>query len=286
VGSSLLRRLPRSLGELTEKAAAQTVRTVALIGGAEALGLLAGYAEDCRGAVVDALVEGWGYFDADAYADEVLAGVPLTGRQVKVTHSGQLRAVGRLPAIDDLWIAQPLTDLTFLAELHPLKELTTVALRGEVDLSRLMTQPSLEDLALSGHALLKNAGVLGGLPALDTLYLDYECLPDLRELRLAPTLNYLGLLGFGTSLDLTPLEHDRITWLGLHAGETCLPRGVHALPALTQLRSLSLTSIDVAAWLEAGHFPPPGVIYMSLTDCVLPDDPRALDFPNVHVTIR
>ncbi|MEU0216372.1 hypothetical protein ABZ281_15130 [Streptomyces sp. NPDC006265] len=60
VGSSLLRSLPRSLGELTEKAAAQTVRTVALIGGAEALGLLARYAEDTRRGVVEALIEAWG----------------------------------------------------------------------------------------------------------------------------------------------------------------------------------------------------------------------------------
>ncbi|MFF9120243.1 hypothetical protein ACF09Y_32495 [Streptomyces massasporeus] len=55
------------MGELTEKAAAQTVRTVALIGGGEALGLLVRYAEDTREAVVEALIEAWGYFDADAY---------------------------------------------------------------------------------------------------------------------------------------------------------------------------------------------------------------------------
>ncbi|GAP51362.1 hypothetical protein [Streptomyces azureus] len=105
------------MGELTEKAAAQTVRTVALIGGAEALGLLAGYAKDSREAVVDALVEAWGYFDADAYAEEVLAGVPLKGRRVGITHSGQWRAVGRLPAIDNLWVSHPVTDLTVLTEL-------------------------------------------------------------------------------------------------------------------------------------------------------------------------
>lgn len=56
----MLRRLPGSPGELTEKAAAQTVRTVALIGGAEALGLLARHAEDTRERVAEALIDAWG----------------------------------------------------------------------------------------------------------------------------------------------------------------------------------------------------------------------------------
>lgn len=73
VGPGLLRRLPRSLGEPTEKAAAQTVRTVALIGGEEALGLLAGYVRDERDDVIQELINAWAYFDADVYVDAVLS---------------------------------------------------------------------------------------------------------------------------------------------------------------------------------------------------------------------
>lgn len=284
VGSSLLRRLPRSLSELTEKAAAQTVRTVALIGGGEALGLLARYAQDTREGVVEALIEAWGYFDADTYADRVLAGMPLKGRRVGITHSGQWRAIGRLPAVDTLWVSHLVTDLTALGGLHPLEELTLVSLHGEVDVSPLGAQLSLTELGLNGGAALRNIDVLGELPALDTLYLG--CAPDLRELRLAPTLTYLGLLNVGTSLDLSPLQHDRIRWLGLLARKTCLPQGVGALSALTGLRSLFLTHIDVAAWMEAGSFPPADLTYLNMSACTLPDDPTALDVPGVRVVVR
>ncbi|MFF5846233.1 NACHT domain-containing protein [Streptomyces massasporeus] len=286
VGSSLLRRLPTSLGELTEKAAAQTVRTVALIGGGAALGLLVRYAEDTREAVIEALIEAWGYFDADAYADRVLAGVPLTGRRVRLTHSRQWPAVCRLPAIDNLWVRHPVTDLTVLTGLQPLMELSLVALSGDVDLSPLGAQQSLLELALTGGASLKNTDVLGELPALDALYLESECLPQLGERCLAPTLTSLGLMHLGASLDLAPLRHDRIEWLGLYAGETCLPQGDHALSALPRLRSLALTHINVAAWLDVGSFPPPGVNSLNLTRCILPEDPTALDFPGVRVVIR
>jgi Leucine-rich repeat (LRR) protein len=287
VGSSLLRRLPGSLNEMSEKSAAQTVRTVALIGGAEALGLLARYAEDTREGVVEALIEAWGYFDADAYADRVLAGVPLKGRKVTVTHSGQWRAVGRLPAIDNVWVSHRVTDLSVLGGLHPLEELTLVSMRGEVDVSQLNTQPSLTNLGLSGNASLKNLDVLGELPALDTLYFGAVPIPDLSELSLAPTLRYLGLLNFDASLDLSPLRHDRIRWLGLLARKVCLPQGAHtALAALPGLRTLFLTNIDVAAWLETGSFPPSDLGYLNMSSCVLPDDPAALDFPDVHVVVR
>ncbi|MFJ2929070.1 NACHT domain-containing protein [Streptomyces massasporeus] len=286
VGSSLLRRLPTSLGELTEKAAAQTVRTVALIGGGEALGLLARYAEDTREGVVEALIQAWGYFDADAYADRVLAGLPLQGRTVTVTYLGQWRAVGRLPTIDNLWIEHPVTDLAVLDGLHPLRELTLIALRGEVDMAPLGAQHSLTSVVLGGSAVLKNADVLGELPALDAFYLGSQPLPDLHEVRLAPTLTYLGLLRIDASFDLTPLQHDRIEWLGLFAVEHCVPRGTHALSELPRLRSLALMQIDVAAWMEAGSFPPAGVRSLNLKRCVLPEDPGALDFPGVRVVIE
>ncbi|MEV4787443.1 NACHT domain-containing protein [Streptomyces tuirus] len=283
VGSSLLRRLPGSLSELTEKAAAQTVRTVALIGGGEALGLLVRYAEDRREGVVEALIEAWGYFDADAYADDVLAGVPLTGRQVTLTHSGQLRAVSRLPRIDNLWVRHPVTDLAVLAELHPLRKLTLVSLMGEVDLSGLAAQPSLTQLGLSGSAKPTGGDVLGELPVLDALY--YGCLREPHAPALAPTLSTLGLLHFDASLDLTPLHHDRIRWLGLYAGRLCVPQGTRAVSALPRLASLYLTLIDVASWMKAEPFPPPGVTRLDMNNCALPDDATSLDLPGVNLTI-
>ncbi|MEU0726107.1 NACHT domain-containing protein [Streptomyces sp. NPDC006140] len=285
VGTSLLRRLPRSLGELTEKAAAQTVRTVALIGGAEALALLARYADDDRDEVVEALIEAWGYFDADAYADEILARLPLAGRQVRLTHSGQWPAVSRLGSIDNVWITHSVTDLTVLTELRPFRQVAFVALLGEVDLSPLVTQTSLVQLVLTGRASLKNIDVLGEPPALEILHLGYRCLPDLGELRLGANLQFLSLHNFDASLDLALLRHDPIRWLGLYANDICLPRSVHALSALPRLTNLRLSRIDIAAWLEAGPFPPPTVTDLSLWDCALPDDPAALELPGVNITV-
>ncbi|MCK8436062.1 NACHT domain-containing protein [Streptomyces sp. D2-8] len=285
VGSSLLRRLPSSLGELTEKAAAQTVRTVALIGGEEALLLLAGYALDTREGVADALIDAWGYFDADAYADAVLAGVSLSGRQVKLTHSGQLRAVGRLPAVDDLWISHPVTNLTDFSGLGPLKQLTFTDLRDEVDLSRLEALTSLTHLRLLGGAPLKNLDALEALPALETLYLSCLGLTDSRELRLPTPLRYLGLLSIDASLDLACLRHEQIIWLGLMTKGVCLPQGVEALTGWTHLTYLYLMRVDVAAWLETGFFPPPSVRFVDLAHCALPGNPAALDIPGVDITV-
>ncbi|MEU2272949.1 NACHT domain-containing protein [Streptomyces olindensis] len=286
VGSSLLRRLPRSLGELTEKAAVQTVRTVALIGGAEALGLLTRYADDARETVIDALIEAWGYFDADAYADGVLAGLPLQGRQVTVTHSGQWRAVGRLPAIDNLWISHPVTDLSVLSGLHPLKRLAFGHLRDEVDLSRLESQSSLTHLSLLGGPLPESFDALDRLPTLETLYLSCRGLTDLRALCLPSALRHLGLFSVDASLDLTCLTHARISWLGLIMREVSLPRGVEALTGLPRLRSMYLDSVNVAAWLKSGATPPSTVRNLHLSKCVLPDDPATLDTLGVRLTLR
>ncbi|MEU0193865.1 hypothetical protein ABZ250_29085 [Streptomyces afghaniensis] len=43
-------------------------------------------------------------------------------------------------------------------------------------------------------------------------------------------------------------------------------------------------TVDVAAWLETGPFPPPTVADVNPAECVLPDDPAALDIPGVSVT--
>ncbi|KDN74178.1 ATP-binding protein [Streptomyces olindensis] len=286
VGASLLRRLPRSLGELTSKAAVHTVRTVALIGGAEALGLLVRYAEDTREEVIEALIEAWGYFDADVYADRVLTGVPLQGRQVTVTHSGQLRALRRLPTIDRLWISPPVTDVSVLTGMSSLTQLEFGHLQGDIDLSGLTSQTSLRRLTLLGSPSPKSFDGLDTLPVLETLYFSCRSLTDLRAVSLPPALRHLGMLSVDASLDLACLTHDGVSWLGLIMREVCVPRGIDALNGLPQLQRLYLDHVDVAAWLKSGAVPASTVWSLRLADCVLPEDPTALDIPGVNVTIR
>lgn len=285
VGRSLLRKLPRSLGELTEKAAVQSVRTVALIGGEEALGLLEGYAGDERGRVVDELIEAWGYFDADAYADRVLSRLSLSGRQVRLRHSGQWRAATRLGTIDCLWIGYPFSEFGALRDVPPLKDLAILRCEGVADLSALGAHPGLTRLFLRGDGSLKHLAVLGDLSELDYLGLNVNLVPHLDKLRLGPKVSFLNLHNVRATTDLAPLSrHTGITYLMLHAADHCLPQGVQVLSELPRLEDLLLTTMDVNAWTEAAAFPPVAVKRLRLMNCRLPEDPTALGFPGVEVT--
>ncbi|MGW0649323.1 NACHT domain-containing protein [Streptomyces umbrinus] len=286
VGPSLLRRMPRSLGELTEGAATQTVRTVALIGGEEALGLLAGYVGDEREGVVDELVSAWGYFEAEAYADQVLSGLPLENRFVDLTHSGQWRVVNRLSSVEGLAIKYPFTDFRSLGELPPLRRLSIYDLRGEADLSVLRAHPDLAFFGVLGDMPKKSLEVLGELSHLHYLYLSLGGPLSLEGLRLGPQTSDLSLSRVSASTDLSHLaECSDIKLLSLLTRETCLPKGLSAVSSLTGLEELTLSDFDIAAWVSAPDFVPPRAKSLRLHDCVLPDDPHALGFPGVDVTI-
>lgn len=286
VGTHLLRKLPRSLGELTEKAAVQTVRTVALIGGEEALSLLAGYVGDDREGVIDELISAWAYFDADAYAQRVLAALPLTGRNVYLTHSGQWQAATRFRSITRLVINYPFTEFAALAELPPLEELFIFHLSGNADLSGLTAHPDLTWLAVMGGGALKRLDSLQELGNLQFLFLGLDGAPDWSELRLAPSTSFLGLLEVDATTDLAPLvSFPHLTQLQLRILDHRAPNGLQALSALPRLTHLALYGADVAAWLSTTEFPPAAVQTLNLYDCVLPEDPTALDFPGVVVTV-
>jgi hypothetical protein len=251
VGTSLLRSLPRSLSGLTEKAAVQTVRTVALVGGEEALGLLEEYAQDAPAHAVRAFLNGWRYFDADAYVDRVLSRLSLEDERVHLTHSGQWRALLRLRSVTDLSIHYPFREFAAIARLPRLRELLCWRLRGEVDLSAPGAYTGLE--------------ALGELPELEYLLLGLDDSSDLSDLRLGPKVKHLSLV-----------SRTEKPWL---------PRGLDSVTAAPGL-ALSLHSMDVAAWLNSPGFVVPKVRRLSMYDCVLPDDPGALDFPGVEVVVH
>jgi hypothetical protein len=267
VGTSLLRHLPRSLSGLTEKAAAQTVRTVALIGGEEALGLLEEYAQDPPAYAVRALLDGWDYFDADAYADRILSRLSLEGRLVGVSHSGQWRPLLQLRSVTRLSIEYPLGDFATIRELPRLRELVCFRLRGEVDLSVLPAHTDLAILALSGDVSMSLTGLeaLGGLPELEFLRLSLNDRCDLGDLRLGPKVKHLSLVS--------------------RTEKPCLPRGLESVITTPGL-AVSLHSVDVAAWLNSPGFVVPKVRRLSMYDCVLPDSPDALGFPGVEVVVH
>jgi hypothetical protein len=286
VGTSLLRRMPRSLGELTEKAAVQTVRTVALIGGEEALTLLAGYTDDQREPVLTELVDAWDYFAADAYADKVLAALPLGNQRVRLSHPGQWRAVTELRSITDLDIRYPLRDFAALGELPPLTRLNVNLRPASADLAVLgAAHPGLRLLGLGGAGPLRQLGAIGELKKLRFLVLCLGGVTDLEDLCLSASLHYLSLVR-ADLVSLAPLARfPSISVLDLWAPGASLPQGMDAICALPQLRHLSLHGIDVASWLTTSQFPA-AVERLSVFDCLLPDDPQALHFPGVDVSIR
>ncbi|MFE7272322.1 NACHT domain-containing protein [Streptomyces sp. NPDC057623] len=287
VGPSLLRRLPRSCGELTAKAAAQTVRTAALIGGEEALQVLEGYRGDARGEVIDALIDAWAYFDAATYAERVLAELPLTDRLLTLTHSGQLEPASRLPGVTYVSIKYPFSDFAALEGFATLESLRTYSLRGTPGLSPLRAHPRLFDLTLWGEASLKEIEVLRELRELESLTVSAYCVSDLRELDLGPDVTFLALPDLTPAVDLTPLaEFTDVFYLQLlSAGTACLPAHVEVLNGLEKLRTLDLHGIDVAAWLRATPLPPQ-LGRLVLRECVLPEEASALDLPDTEVVFE
>ena len=271
VGPSLLRRLPRSLGELTSTAAVQTVRTVALIGGEEALVLLEGYAQDRRRDVVAALIDAWAYFDADAYADRVMGGLPLDQHSVSLTHSAQLRAAARLSSLTSLQVMFGLQDLSVLAGFPPLQALSC-AVQGTADLSVLRGHPGLVEFQMIGDALFRHPEALTALPALRILQLPLAGPDGIEGLPVLPSVSALAFsrvtaqtrLGF-----LAPFSGvEDLYFVGARHSEV---PDLGPLSPLDGLRHLSLYHFDARDLARRLAPVYPGLIGLGLYDCLLPD---------------
>ncbi|MGW5971013.1 NACHT N-terminal Helical domain 1-containing protein [Streptomyces sp. NPDC055186] len=273
VGPSLLRWLPRSLGQLTEKAAKQTVRTVALIGGEQSRELLAGYVGDERERVVDELIRAWDYFDADAYADDVLSRLPLAGREVSLNHSGQLHAAIKLRSLTHVRIDQFVRGLEFLAEFPPLKQLWVSTLREGVDLSFLQAHPNLEQLLLFGQGPVRETSCLSDLTELSLLALPIPEGLDLTILHLNPKLEFLSLSHIGAKNNLRPLTTlTGLRDLHLVGIDKVAAPGLEELAGMTGLVNLNFYNYDVNAWLTELKSAPPSLANLDLHDCVVPPD--------------
>ena len=287
VGPSLLRNLPPSCAELTEKSAVQTVRTAALIGGEEALKVLEAYRGDTREGVIDALIDAWAYFDAVTYAERVLAELPLAGHALTLTHSGQLDPATRLPNVRELSIRYPFSDFAALEGMTTLRSLHTYSLRGSPGLAALRAHPRLFNLTLWGDASVREVEVLGELRELDSLTVSANCVSDLREITPAADLVFLGLPEITPDVDLTPLaEFHKVVYLQLLAGDvTCLPAHVDALHALEKLQTLDLHAIDVTAWLRETPLPP-RLSRLVLRECVVPEATETFGLPSAAIVFE
>lgn len=276
VGTSLLRRLPRSLGELTEKAAVQTVRTVAMIGGEEALALMVRYAADRRDPVVQEIIDAWAYFDADAYGEQVLAGLPLAGHHVSLTHSQQWRAATRLKSVTQLLIHYPLPTLAAVDQLPPVGILSVFDLRGPGDLSVLSAHPQLRHLTVLGRGKLHGLESVENLGNLSYLALGHGGMADLDSLRLGPTTSWLCFYELNGTCELTALSNfPDVECLLLSTASTCTPRGLSSVSAMHGLHDLILRVMHLPEWLTAREPLPAQLRTLILERCVAPGDSRA-----------
>ena len=284
VGTSLLRRLPRSLGELTEKSAVQTVRTVAMIGGKEALALMVRYAEDRRRHVVKEIIEAWAYFDADAYGEQVLAELPLQGHRVNLRHSQQWHAATRLRSITTLSIYYPLPELAAVDQLPPVKSLSIYDHRGPGDLSVLTTHPQLKWLTVMGRGKLHSLESMENLENLTYLALGHGGSVDLDSLRLGPNMSWLRLFELSGTTELTALrDFPDVRNLLLSTASRCTPRGLSSVSAMPGLHDLILRVMHLPEWLTARESLPAELRTLTLNNCVLPWDSRAYrDFSSLE----
>ncbi|MEV4042730.1 hypothetical protein RKD32_005249 [Streptomyces sp. SAI-195] len=286
VGPRLLRWLPRSGAGLTAKAAARTVETAALVGGEEALDVLEGFTGDTREEVTNALDEAWNYFDAEVYAERVLSRLPLEKCRLTLTHSAQWRAVQGWQTVTDLTVVYPFPRLADLTGLRSLVDLRLYSQRGACDPGELRSLPALRYLALIGYTELRGLEGIGDLEQLRVLSLGVQNVARLDGLRMGPQLSHLTLWDVNGSTDLTRLaDWPQLRYVQLMTSETCLPAGLTAVAARPGIR-LILHGVDVAAWLADPGFVPPRVRHLDLYDCLLPEDPAALDFPGVRLVVR
>ncbi|WP_260478569.1 NACHT domain-containing protein [Kibdelosporangium aridum] len=249
IGHRVLRYLPSSLDDLSETAAAATVRAAALTANAEALTRLAGYASDRRTKVQLELVNGWDYFDPQRYAEEVLADAPLGGGWLIASATRLLPHVKALRHLTDLWISidQAVPDLDILADLPAL---TTVFLQLEpksVDLAPLTQHHGLAHLSLNSAARYTGLASLAELPNLETLRIfQQESFPDLDFVRALPAVEILGLGRMDAVVDYSPLDNlPKLANLWLWNSTTPETATGKPWPMVTSLRLIGNQHLDL-----------------------------------------
>ncbi len=174
-GGRMLRLLPSSLDGLTDASATACVKTTALIGGPEALRLLARWAPDPRGAVQRALAQVWRYFDPADYATAVLRDAPLDHGRISVTlveHVPHLRTLRNLRSVLlNLSESGTVDDLAFLRDAPPTTIWLEVRVPWPVDLSPLGNCPELVLVNMFGGKVSAGLKILATLPELKYLHI-------------------------------------------------------------------------------------------------------------------
>jgi hypothetical protein len=233
-GDAVLHRLPSDLLNLNPFESDLTIHLVSLINGPEALQLLASYSEDQRVEVQRELQSAWSRFDADEYAQKVLAKGPLMDGLVLAKDAAQTHAARRyLKNCSHLGLESIDFDhsLEVLDKCAPLQLL--IASGSYDELGWLRTQPTLQYIVLAGLNGVTDYTPFKYLPKLSVLILtDCKNLSNLTFLGSCHELRYLAIFHAAPVLDVSALADHKNLELRLSsyqdvAGQERLGSGVH-----------------------------------------------------------
>ncbi|WP_330270598.1 NACHT domain-containing protein [Lentzea sp. NBC_00516] len=243
IGHRVLRYLPSSLDELSDAAAAATVRSAALVGSPEAISKLTEYAGHSRSSVQEALIAAWLSFDVQQYADEVLADAPLNSGLAKIESIRLFPHLARLRHLTcvDVWLPpnEPLPSLSLIEDLPPLNVFVTW-LRGDIDLSPF-AQKTPDSIFLTGARRYTN---IERMPDVSSLCL-YQNEPwQSLDFLGGRSVRYLHLSDLAPGCDLSVLN-ELPDLKALYCRGWGDPQILSALPPLDRLSLTGKEPIDV-----------------------------------------
>jgi hypothetical protein len=210
----------------TAREAAATVRAAAEIGVDEALPVISRFAGDKRKSVQHELITAWPRFDAESYAEQVLADLRISALEVR--DPAMAPSLRHLKHVKELECSVP--QLGSVAFVPAQVEVLRLSASGLVDLSTLTT-PALRELAIDADKAV-DVAPLRALPRLESLLVSVKRIRNLGALQEIASLRELILLGGCGVADLARL--------GVHASvlETLALASVDDLKELTPLAFL------------------------------------------------
>ncbi len=252
--------------ELSEMEAAAVVHTASLVGGPQALGLVARFRTDTRVLVRTQLTGGWQHFDRADYVDAVLRKADLSTSYLLVESAEELAQWDRLPQAPCLILRGGLgippsvanrSGLTGLAlqqddlltDLSPLAGLDQLANLSLYECPRVASLGPLAGLPLRSVALNKvrpglPLGPLASLTSLVGLSIGFATdLPDLARLPVPDSLRSLSLWHGASQVDLHGLER----WPELNILSLCGDRLARQLAAYSAVPPLDILQLETVA---------------------------------------
>ncbi|MDX2405871.1 NACHT domain-containing protein [Streptomyces microflavus] len=218
VGELALELLSSMVEGLTEPHASAVVRTAAAVGGDAAYELVKQFRDDDRGWVANAVSTAWESFDAELYAQEMMAVRTWDTAHALVKTDAQLSALRHIPRLHNVHLT---------GDHH--------------DLSRVTSRAEVEQLFVSGNRRITDVAPLAAMERLRKIGLS-NC-PQIRSIAplARPGLEWLSLAELHPSLDPSPLtDMPDLRYLGL--GHPFLVENIGALPVCDQVTGLDLMS--------------------------------------------